>query len=100
TLLLDLDNVTSSPRQVTVELRSRSGFSRPPRLLRIEPNVIPIKQGQTITRETQIANGLPDWNFLLDVPGLQFASSDEPFTLEVADATGLKTWQRCDRLTE
>lgn len=100
TLLLDLDNVTSSPKKVTVELRLPSGFSRPPRVLRIDPNVIPIKQGQTITRETQIANGLPDLNFFLNIPGLRFASGGKAVTLEVAEATGLKTWERCNRLSE
>lgn len=99
-LLLDLDNVEISPRQFTLELRSANGFSRPPRVLRIEPNVIPIKQGQTIIRETQIANGLPDWNFLLDVTGLRFASGQEPVTLEVAEASGLNTWERRERLSE
>src|SRR6185503_1397118 len=38
-LLLNLDAVTESPRIFTIEFRSRSGFDRPPRLLRIEPNV-------------------------------------------------------------
>lgn len=99
-LLLDLDNVAISPRAFTLELRSASGFSRPPRVLRIEPNVIPIKQGQTIIRETQIANGLPDWNFLLDVPGLRFASGEMPVTLEVAEASGLNTWERREQLSD
>lgn len=99
-LLLDLDNVADSPREFTLELRSAGGFSRPPRVLRIEPNVIPIKQGQTIIRETQIANGLPDWNFLLEVPGLRFASEEKPVTLEVAEASGLNTWERQERLSE
>lgn len=99
-LLLDLDNVAISPREFTLELRSAGAFSRPPRVLRVEPNVIPIKQGQTIIRETQIANGLPDWNFLLDVPGLRFASGEMPVTLEVAEASGLNTWERRERLSE
>lgn len=99
-LLLDLDNVAISPRQFTLELRSPSGFSRSPRVLRIEPSVIPIKQGQTVIRETQIATGLPDWNFLLNLPGLRFASGEEPVTLEVAEATGLRTWDRSERLFE
>ncbi|MDX6443393.1 MAG: hypothetical protein QOH71_467 [Blastocatellia bacterium] len=99
-LLLDLENVAISPRQFTLELSSPSGFSRPPRVLRIEPNVIPIKQGQTIMRETQLATGLPDLNFLLDVPGLRFASEEAPVKLEVSEASGLKTWERQERLSE
>jgi hypothetical protein len=100
TLLLDLDNVAISPRQFTLELSSPSGFSRPPRLLRIEPNVVPVKQGQTIIRETQVTTGQPDWNFLLNVPGLRFASEEKPVTLEVAEASGLNTWDRGERLSE
>jgi predicted phage baseplate assembly protein len=99
-LLLDLDNVAIAPRQFTLELRSAGGFSRPPRVLRIEPNVIPIRQAQTIIRESQIANGLPDWNFLLDVPGLRFVSGEKPITLEVAEASGLNTWELRERLAE
>jgi hypothetical protein len=99
-LLLDLDDVATSPRRFTLELSSAGGFSRPPRVLRIEPNVIPIEQGQTIIRETQIANGQPDWNFILDVPGLRFESGEEPITLEVAEASGLHTWERREQLSE
>ncbi|MEK6261448.1 MAG: putative baseplate assembly protein [Planctomycetota bacterium] len=100
TLLLDLDNVTSSPRKFTIELRSPRGFPRPPRVLRIEPNVIPILQGRTIWREPHAADGTPDWNFKLDEPGLRFASGDEPVTLEVTELTGVNTWRRCDRLSD
>jgi hypothetical protein len=100
TLLLDLDNVAISPGQFTIELRSRTSSSRPPRVLRVEPNVIPIRQGQTIIRETQIATGMPDLSFLLEIPGLRFSEGEEPLTLEVAEATGLNTWQRCERLSE
>ncbi len=96
-LLLDLDNVTSSPRECTLELRSPSGFPRPPRVLQIEPNVIPIEQGRSIARELHVANGLPDWSFELDVPGLRFAAGKDPLELEVA---GLGRWRRCDRLSD
>jgi hypothetical protein len=100
TLLLDLDKVAISPGQFTIELRSRTSSSRPPRVLRVEPNVIPIRQGQTIIRETQIATGMPDLSFLLEVPGLRFSEGEQPLTLEVAEATGLRTWQHRERLSE
>lgn len=99
-LLLDLENVKISQRRFTLELRSPSGFSRPPRVLRIEPNVIPIKQGDTIIRETHLATGLPGWNFSLNDPRLRFASGEEPVTLEVAEARGLKTWERRELLSD
>lgn len=99
-LLLNLDDVTSSPRKFTIELRSPSGFPRSPRVLRIEPNVIPILQGRTITREPHAANGIPDWSFQLDAVGLRFASGEKPVTLEVVEPTGVMTWHRSDRLSE
>jgi hypothetical protein len=99
-LLLDLDNVAISPGEFTVELRSPNGFPRPPRLLRIEPNVIPIEQGRSVVSELQVANGLPDFSFTLAVPGLRFAPDEEPLELEAGEADGLNTWRRCDRLTD
>ncbi|HEU4794756.1 MAG TPA: putative baseplate assembly protein, partial [Pyrinomonadaceae bacterium] len=99
-LLLDLDNVTVSPKNFTIELRSTSGFPRPPRVLRIEPNVVPILQGQNIFRELQVATGLPDWNFQLGVPGLRFAENEEPVKVEVDELTGLSVWSRCERLAD
>lgn len=100
TLLLDLDNVAISPGQFTIELRSRTSSARPPRVLRVEPNVIPIRQGQTIIRETQIATGMPDSSFSLEVLGLRFSEGEEPLALEVSEATGLNTWRRCEQLSE
>lgn len=99
-LLLDLDNVGSSPQRFTIELRSPGGFPRPPRVLRIEPNVIPIQQGQSIAREPHEAQGMPDLSFALDVPGLRFVSGAEPVKVEVAEASGIQTWRRCERLSE
>lgn len=99
-VLLDLDDVTDSHTSFTIEFRSPSGFPRPPRVLRIEPNVIPIQQGRTVHQELHVANGQPDFNFKLGVPGLKFASGEEPVAVEVQEGGVLKTWRRCDRLSE
>jgi hypothetical protein len=99
-LLLDLDNVTISPKNFTIELRSKSGFPRPPRVLRIEPNVVSVLQGQKIFRELQVATGIPDWSFQLGVPGLRFAEGEEPLKVEIAERTGLIDWTRCDRISD
>ena len=99
-LLLDLDNVTVSPKNFTIELRAKSGFPRPPRVLRIEPNVVPILQGQTILRELQVATGIPDWSFQLGIPGVRFAEGEEPIEVEVDEPAGLNVWSRCDRLAD
>lgn len=97
-LLLDVSSVQDSPVEFTLELHARRGFDRPPRLLRIEPNVVPIVQGRSITREPHAANGLPDWSFLLDTPGLRFAEGEEPVEVEVDGTTGLNQWERCEHL--
>jgi hypothetical protein len=101
-LLLDLDDlpVSVSPQNFSIEFRSKAGFPRPPRVLRIQPNVVPVLQGQAIFRELQVATGQPDWSFQLGVPGLRFAESEEPIKVEIAEAAGLNDWTRCDRITD
>lgn len=98
-LRLDLSGVKASPRAFTIELRASRGFERPPRLLQIEPNVLPIVQGQTVVKESHVATGLPDWSFQLDVPGLRFAPSQSPLRLEVDDGATTE-WSRRERLTD
>lgn len=99
-LLLDLDNVTGSPERFAIELRAPGGFPRPPQVLRIEPNVIPILQGRAVPRELHVANGTPDWSFRLNEAGLRFDIGEEPVIVEVAEPTGMNTWRPCDRLSE
>lgn len=99
-MLLDMSAVTTSPTRFTLELRAPRGLARPPRVLRIAPNVVPIVQGRTIAREVHVVNAQTDWSFLLDVPGLRFASPDSPLKIEVVEPLGQTTWERCDRLTE
>jgi hypothetical protein len=98
-ILLNLDAVASTPPEFTIDLSAPGGFARPPRLLRVEPNVIPIEQGRTITQEFRAA-GTPDWNFTLDELGLRFATGEDPATLEVAEASGPVQWNSCNSLSE
>lgn len=84
-LLLDLSALKDSPRRFTLELRAPQGFERAPRLLRIEPNVLPIVQGQVVADEVHVASGEPDWTFQLDVPGLRFAPFEPPLRIELRD---------------
>ena len=74
-MLLDLSAVKDSPKSFTIELRSTRGFERPPRLLRIEPNVVPIVQGHAVPDEVHVSTGIPDWSFQLDVPGCDLRRS-------------------------
>ena len=100
TLLLDLENVLTSPKTFTLELWSPGGFPRPPRVLRIEPNVIPILQGRTVSQESRVESEIPDWTLSLSEPGLRFARGEKPVTIEVAEMTGVKEWNRRERLSE
>jgi predicted phage baseplate assembly protein len=85
-LLLDLSSLSTSPKRFSLELRSAGGFERPPRLLRIEPNVLPIVQGYVVTNESHTSTGIPDWSFQLDVPGLRFNPLETPLAIELLDA--------------
>jgi predicted phage baseplate assembly protein len=100
TLLLALSDIKPSPERLTIELSLPNGFSRPPRLLRIEPNVIPIRQVQTVEHEEETANGLPDWTFSIGVQPLLFATGAEPITVKVAESSEVKIWQRRDRISD
>ena len=101
-LLLDLSAVKDSPPEFILELRSTRGFERPPRLNRIEPNVVPIVQGRPIPYELHPATGNPDWTFQLEVPGLRFTPFEAPVKVEVLDPdTDRKIeWRRCERLSD
>jgi predicted phage baseplate assembly protein len=110
-LLLDLSAVKESATNFAIELRATRGFERPPRLLRIEPNVVPIVQGYSILDEAHDAPGntdepnggagLPDWSFQLNVPGLRFAPSEQPVKIEQQGAdTNRRTEWRPGRLAE
>lgn len=99
-ILLDLDEVKESPREFTIELSAPTGSPRPPRLLHLAPNVIPIEQGRSITQELHEATGMPDWRFTLDAPGLRFVEGEDPITLAVAESNGLVQWRRCDSLSD
>jgi len=84
-LLLDLSAVRKSPKVFIIEFRSDRGFERPPRLLRIEPNVVPVVQGHAVADEVHTSIGIPDWGFQLELPGLRFAPFESPVTIELRD---------------
>jgi hypothetical protein len=102
-ILLDLDSVSTASenlQKVSFELSFRQRPAKPPQVLRIEPNVIPIMQGRKVAAESHVSIGVPDWSFALGVPGLSFAAGQEPVEVDVAESTGRKIWKRCDRLSE
>ena len=97
-VLLDLDNVRISPGKFAIEFRLSGTLPRPPRLVQIEPNVIPIQQGRTIDGEVHESDGAPDWTIELENRGLRFRSDEEPVTVEVFEPRKT-TWQRVDDLS-
>jgi hypothetical protein len=99
TILLDVSVLSESPTMFAIEIAAPRGLPRPPRVLRIEPNVLPIRQGSAID-ESHDPTGQPDWWFALEHQGLSFAQGEEPITIEVADPSGKRVrWTR-DRLQE
>jgi predicted phage baseplate assembly protein len=99
-LVLDLSQVSSSPSQFTLELRAPRGLPRPPRLIRLEPNVLPITQKRQIVQEPHAILSGPDQSFVLNFPSLCFQSGEPPLEVDLSDGTTLERWTRCDRLAD
>ncbi|WP_167238648.1 putative baseplate assembly protein [Massilia genomosp. 1] len=93
-LVLDVSGVAGSPRQFTLEIRAERGFARPPRVSRIDLNVIAVRQGRLVARELHIASGLPDQLLRLRESGLEFDAAGEPVMVEVAEDGALHAWRR------
>jgi hypothetical protein len=98
-ILLDLSNVAASPVDFTLEFAARHDLVRPPRVLRIEANVLPIEQSQTVDREPHVSNGLPGWSFTLDKPGLRFAPGSTPVVIQTLEPIPVE-WRQCAHLSE
>jgi predicted phage baseplate assembly protein len=99
-LVLDLSQVSNSPSQFTLELRAPRGLPRPPRLIRLEPNVLPITQKRQIVQESHDILAGPDQTFLLNFPSLCFQSGEPPLQVDLSDGTTLERWTRCDSLDD
>lgn len=101
-LLLDLSQVTGSPQQFTLELRAPRGLPRPPRLIRLEPNVLPITQKTQIVQEPHEVSGQPGQSLSLNTPSLCFKSGEAPLAVDMSDGDGtnLVRWSRCENLAD
>lgn len=99
-LLLDLSQVTGSPQQFTLELRAPRGLPRPPRLIRLEPNVLPITQKTQIVQEPHEVSGQPGQAISLNTPSLCFESGETPLAVDLSDGTNLVRWSRCEHLAD
>lgn len=101
-VILALDAVVPQiPTTFALEIRAPQGFVRPPRLLRIEPCVLPITQQHRVNQEPHPALMEPDQSFVLDVAGLSYeAGHAPPVELIVDDSNTTKAWSRRERLSE
>jgi predicted phage baseplate assembly protein len=90
--------VAGSPKAFRLELRAPRGFVRPPRWLRIEPNVLPVTERGSVEHESHAATGQSDFSFDLEVPGLCFGPDTEPPRVEIRTDGEFQEWTRCDRL--
>lgn len=97
--VLALSGVPGSPAKFTLELRAPAGFPRPPRVMRIDLNVVPVEQGATVDREVHAGTGGPDQQVLLDVPGLRFGDG-AAFRVEIASGGVPMEWARCERVAD
>src|SRR5262249_18675857 len=84
-MLLDLSNVLTSPVDFVIEFTAPQDLIRPPRVLRIEANVLPIEQSETVDPEKNVSNGLPGWSFTLEKTGVQFASGSAPVVIQTRE---------------
>ncbi|HVC12455.1 MAG TPA: putative baseplate assembly protein [Burkholderiales bacterium] len=100
TCVLDVSAVAGSPQSFTLEFRSPRGFARPPRVLRIALNVLPVVQGAAVAREVHVANGLPDQSLELDSPGLRFGAGAAPLKVEINDPDPFTVWEARRSLAE
>jgi predicted phage baseplate assembly protein len=97
-VLLDVSGVDDSPARFTLEFHAPAGFARPPRLLRIELNVLPIEQGGMIVQEEHPARGVPDEEIALEVSGLRFGPGVASVLVEIAQGSNETAWNATDDL--
>ena len=98
-LLLDVSQVPDSLAAFTLDISAPRGFARPPRILRIEPGVLPIVQGAAVTKEAHAALGTPAQRVRLAVPGLRFGAGAAPLAVATVEQGEHHQWTRVDDLS-
>jgi hypothetical protein len=90
--LIDVSQVQGSPTSFTLEVSIPGGSARPPRIVQIGLNVLPIVQDDEAS-QTEEASGLPDQLVELDVPGLRYGTGVSPVSIKVDDNGHVSQWQ-------
>jgi hypothetical protein len=98
-LLLDVSGIADSPAKLTLDIHAPGGFARPPRILAIEPGVLPIVQGGLQIAEAHTATGVPDQRIELDTPGLRFGGDAPALKVRIKESGGIREWQPVDDLS-
>lgn len=98
-LALNVSLVDINPTSAVLEFRAPAGFARSPRILRIEPNVVPFIQ-KWKKFETKDGDGSPDQAFDLETPGIEFEPGSDPVRIDVEALGSIETWSSADRLDE
>jgi hypothetical protein len=98
-ILLDPTAVEGEPTAATLEISAPGGAARAPRLLRIEPNVLPVVQRQAV-EERHDADGSPDQAFDLETPGISYAAGAEPVSVAVEGEAEATAWTLVERLAD
>jgi predicted phage baseplate assembly protein len=98
-VLLDVSGVQGAPAAAMLEFRAPRGVDRPPRVSRIDVNVIPVVQCRVVD-ESHDGNGLPDQQFDLETPGIAYAQGGVPLTITVQSATDTANWTFVERLAD
>lgn len=99
-LALDLTGLELDTNTLILEIRAPRGLDIAPRIMRIEPNVVPITQEVGYVREAHDVENVPDFGFDLNWPGLSFEPGSDPLTVEVSDGGTFVNWKKCDRLAD
>jgi len=94
-LLLDVSQVESieGGKFVIEILPVASGIGRPPRVARIEPNVLTILQNEDVKNELHTAMGIVGQVIPLAVAGLRYGSNAPPLVLSVLEAGRYVAWK-------
>jgi len=93
-LLVDIADLPVITGTFTIELAPMlGGIARAPRVLRIEPNVLPIIQNEDRTSEPHEVTGVVGQVITLDMPGLRYGAGAPPVEVLVLEAGDYRPWR-------
>lgn len=97
-LLLDVGAVTGSPERFALEFEPGARLGRAPRILALQPGVIPVEQGASIENEVHVVTQEVNQRVRLEVPGLRHGAGVAPLRVLVVDESEDAQWSPVDDL--